>query len=586
MAECTCPVFQPTEEQFTNFHAYIKLIEQRFPGMGICKIIPPKSWYVREYDIANIDLKIDTPIRQVGNGRDGSYRIDLIESSPMTVQQMQAFGEINKFDCDDYVEREKKFWRCVMSGISGLGDPIYGADVAGSLFANSPQLSHPSWDLNKLENLLRVIQDEIPGVNSPMLYVGSWRALFAYHVEDMDLYSINYLHYGEAKSWYSIPPKYRKQFENIAEIYFGEDHRRCREYLRHKTFLFSPKLLKQRGVEVQTVIQFPGEFVITFPGGYHAGFNHGFNIAEATNFATRRWIDIGRHAKPCLCRPQCVHIDVEQLETYILREKVKRRKYKQALLLRQQQQQDDDDDEEDAADQIPSTGLLDRILADEDADQEEEESLLVQTGQCDVNSEGYFDESKYRVRCFCNMTWNSNVSYGGISPVTFMLMKQSKTPSFSMKPPVEASESYRKRKRDSSNTKGTSLKDLETRELVLCTTCELWFHPECVLTKYREDIEQRGYDFSYLSIPICHVCHIIEHSHCFDASLPTTTCSSSSTDNEIIRQFAINQVMHRDRAFVPTLSPSFPVQKNTSSNHKKKTKLLGNGTTAVSPNHH
>lgn len=44
------------------------------------------------------------------------------------------------------------------------------------------------------------------------------------------------------------------------------------------------------------VLQEAGQFIVTFPFGYHAGFNHGFNCAESTNFATQRWIDYGKRA--------------------------------------------------------------------------------------------------------------------------------------------------------------------------------------------------------------------------------------------------------------------------------------------------
>lgn len=44
-----------------------------------------------------------------------------------------------------------------------------------------------------------------------------------------------------------------------------------------------------------------GEFVITYPRGYHAGFNMGFNCAESVNFALESWIDLGRKAKYCQC---------------------------------------------------------------------------------------------------------------------------------------------------------------------------------------------------------------------------------------------------------------------------------------------
>jgi histone demethylase JARID1 len=37
----------------------------------------------------------------------------------------------------------------------------------------------------------------------------------------------------------------------------------------------------------------PGEYILTFPGSYHAGFSTGINIGEAVNFVSRSWFDFG-----------------------------------------------------------------------------------------------------------------------------------------------------------------------------------------------------------------------------------------------------------------------------------------------------
>ena len=37
----------------------------------------------------------------------------------------------------------------------------------------------------------------------------------------------------------------------------------------------------------------PGEFIVTFPGSYHAGFSTGLNIGEAVNFVTKDWVNYG-----------------------------------------------------------------------------------------------------------------------------------------------------------------------------------------------------------------------------------------------------------------------------------------------------
>jgi JmjC domain, hydroxylase len=56
-----------------------------------------------------------------------------------------------------------------------------------------------------LSRLLPSSSKGLPGVNTPYLYFGMWRATFAWHVEDMDLFSINYIHFGAPKFWYACP---------------------------------------------------------------------------------------------------------------------------------------------------------------------------------------------------------------------------------------------------------------------------------------------------------------------------------------------------------------------------------------------
>ena len=59
------------------------------------------------------------------------------------------------------------------------------------------------------------------------------------------------------------------------------------------------------------MVQEAGNFIITFPYGYHAGFNQGLNCAESTNFASLRWIEFGKKATQCHCRKDNVRINME-----------------------------------------------------------------------------------------------------------------------------------------------------------------------------------------------------------------------------------------------------------------------------------
>lgn len=85
--------------------------------------------------------------------------------------------------------------------------------VPGSLYTDDIK----SWNVANLSSTLsRILPSAkgLPGVNTPYLYFGMWRATFAWHVEDMDLFSINYIHFGAPKFWYAIPQGRAGAMEN------------------------------------------------------------------------------------------------------------------------------------------------------------------------------------------------------------------------------------------------------------------------------------------------------------------------------------------------------------------------------------
>ncbi|KAJ4483754.1 jumonji superfamily protein [Lentinula aciculospora] len=204
---------------------------------------------------------------------------------------------------------ERHYWRNL-----GLGKaPWYGADTQGSLYTDETKEWNVAHLESELSRLLPSSDRGLPGVNTPYLYWGMWRATFAWHVEDMDLFSINYIHFGAPKCWYAIPQGRAGALEQTMRSYFPKDTSQCPEFLRHKSFLASPTLLAKSACKPNTMVQHAGEFIITYPRGYHAGFNLGFNCAESVNFALKSWIELGKVAKACKCVSDSVVIDVDQL---------------------------------------------------------------------------------------------------------------------------------------------------------------------------------------------------------------------------------------------------------------------------------
>ncbi|WEW56116.1 hypothetical protein PRK78_001551 [Emydomyces testavorans] len=207
-------------------------------------------------------------------------------------------------ETEDDIERE--FWRLVES-LTETVEVEYGADIHstthGSGFPTVERnpldpYSVDPWNLNVLplhgESLFRHIKSDVSGMTVPWVYVGMCFSTFCWHNEDHYSYSANYQHFGATKTWYGIPGSDAEAFEEAMRQAVPELFETQPDLLFQLVTLLPPDQLKKAGVNVYALDQRAGQFVITFPQAYHAGFNHGFNFNEAVNFAPADWEPLGQ----------------------------------------------------------------------------------------------------------------------------------------------------------------------------------------------------------------------------------------------------------------------------------------------------
>uniref|UniRef100_A0A8C7WQF7 [histone H3]-trimethyl-L-lysine(4) demethylase n=1 Tax=Oryzias sinensis TaxID=183150 RepID=A0A8C7WQF7_9TELE len=234
---------------------------------------------------------------------------------------LQTFGDMADSFKSDYFNMpvhmvptelvEKEFWRLV-STIEEDVTVEYGADIASKEFgsgfpvrnshfevsADDEHYLSSGWNLNNMPvldaSVLTHITADICGMKVPWLYVGMCFSSFCWHIEDHWSYSINYLHWGEPKTWYGAPGYAAEHLESVMKKLAPELFESQPDLLHQLVTIMNPNTLMNNGIPIYRTNQCAGEFVITFPRAYHSGFNQGFNFAEAVNFCTMDWMPIGR----------------------------------------------------------------------------------------------------------------------------------------------------------------------------------------------------------------------------------------------------------------------------------------------------
>ncbi len=341
------PSHRPTAKEFADPIKFIESLRAAGEHYGIVKIIPPEGWAPPP---EALDLSSEIPFKTrlqslmyfkegtgVADGKDYTFaeyeRMAHAFSEQWRESRYRAQGKPDP----TYEELERDYWR-IIEAADEVVDVEYGNDLDtltyGSGFPRALDLMEPTpkgaeerfaietigadslgrgravggpeyyercgWNMNNLPlwpgSVLRCIRAPLKGVNVPWLYMGMLFATFCWHNEDNFMYSINYLHKGAPKQWYSVPGSEANRMENVMKGFLREVFNQMPDLLHHMTNQFHPVLLQQAGVPVFKARQEPGQFIVTFPKSFHAGFNYGYNVAEAVNFSPPVWLKFGREA--------------------------------------------------------------------------------------------------------------------------------------------------------------------------------------------------------------------------------------------------------------------------------------------------
>uniref|UniRef100_A0A5F8G2F8 [histone H3]-trimethyl-L-lysine(4) demethylase n=1 Tax=Monodelphis domestica TaxID=13616 RepID=A0A5F8G2F8_MONDO len=188
---------------------------------------------------------------------------------------LQSFGEMADNFKSDYFNMpvhmvptelvEKEFWRLV----STIEEDViveYGADISSKDFGSGfpvkdgrrkmmpeeEEYALSGWNLNNMpvleQSVLAHINVDISGMKVPWLYVGMCFSSFCWHIEDHWSYSINYLHWGEPKTWYGVPSHAAEQLEEVMRELAPELFESQPDLLHQLVTIMNPNVLMEHGV--------------------------------------------------------------------------------------------------------------------------------------------------------------------------------------------------------------------------------------------------------------------------------------------------------------------------------------------------
>lgn len=183
---------------------------------GIVAIVTPEEWRAKfeKHAASKLAKKMCTArIEKLARRGEGCFVREYVGEKPNKEVKFPAFKKSNevktkKFCSDQAMDRSIYEKDCL--------EPVeYAYNNEGSLFP----LKFAECNVHRLDTLLQMqtyaygnfaadggfTRYQVPGITNSMLYIGAYGSTFPWHTEDADLPSVNYMHQGDAKIWFSIP---------------------------------------------------------------------------------------------------------------------------------------------------------------------------------------------------------------------------------------------------------------------------------------------------------------------------------------------------------------------------------------------
>lgn len=315
IADIECPVYLATISELKNFKELIKKLQLEFSHASAVKVTVSRRYKEdhlnkidknsirKDFHFDHVSFKKPEKIKNSKNGI--AYEVTTEKETDMDYVDFQKI--INPTPDLTVEEKEDLIWKKLFKEEEVWP---YMVDQELSLFPKQCKVMN----LNKFTYAESILHSKtveyIKGIQKSTAYIGQFYTVFAFHIEFFDLFAINFLHCGDEKIWYVVPHTEQEKLENLMNHFGISLGSICDKVSKHKTIMIPPSVLKRNGIKYTKIVQKPNEFVIIFPGGYHSGFNCGFNIAEGINFANDSWLD--RYPKYTLC--DCIDFNEDTLK--------------------------------------------------------------------------------------------------------------------------------------------------------------------------------------------------------------------------------------------------------------------------------